>query len=189
MIAVVDETSPEVAGGILYTVVSAVLIADEVSAKEAVSEVLGPARKRPFHWNQEGPVAREAMRDCIETLGVVGRAVVVQCGRRSQERARAVAMSDTVRHLLDEGCSDLLIESRSSIGDGRDAAVILDTLRVAGAAGSLSYEWRTKDEPLIWIADAVGGAVREHLLGEPSEWFEPIRVVTDLAIEYRSMGS
>lgn len=41
------------------------------------------------------------------------------------------------------------------------------------------------DEPLIWIADAICGAVREHLLGAEPAWFEPIRCVTDLTIEYR----
>lgn len=188
MIAVVDETTPELAGAVLYTVVSAVLIADEVTAMDALASVLPAGRKRPFHWNQEGPQAREAMRNCIETVGVVGRAVVVQCGRRTQERARAVALADTVQHLLGEGCSEMLIESRSNAGDGRDRAVILDQLRLQETPGRLAYDWRPKQEPLIWIADAVGGAVREHLLGTEAARFEPIREATDLTIEYRALG-
>lgn len=186
MIAVVDETTPEVAGGILYAVVSVVLIADAVQAKEELATVLPQGRTQPFHWNKEGPRAREAMRVCIEQVGAVGRAMVVQCGRKSQEPARAVALGATIRHLLGEGCSELFIESRAIAGDTRDRAVILDELAAAKAPGALQYEWRTKSEPLLWIADAVGGAVREHLSGGASQWYEPIRAATDLEIEYLS---
>lgn len=66
--------------------------------------------------------------------------------------------------------------------------MILDQLRLQEAPGQLAYDWRPKQEPLIWIADAVGGAVREHLLGTEPAWFEPIREVTDLTIEYRALG-
>lgn len=61
MIAVIDETTPEVDGSILYTVVSAVLIADVAEARLALDAVL-PDRKRPFHWNQEGPTGAIALR-------------------------------------------------------------------------------------------------------------------------------
>ena len=38
-----------------------------------------------------------------------------------------------------------------------------------------TYDWRTKAEPLLWVADAVGGAWREHLIGRNSEPFERLQ--------------
>lgn len=186
MIAIVDETTPEIGGGILYAVVSAVLVASEVEARAELTAVLGPSRRRPFRWSQEGPRAREAMVACMASIGVVGRAVVVQCGRRGQERARAIALADTVRHVLSEGCSELLIESRSQAEDGRDRSVVLDTLATVQPSRELRYGWHGKDEPLLWFADAAAGAVREHLQGEDAGWFGAIRGATDLTIDYRS---
>lgn len=183
MIAVIDETTPEVDGAILYTVVSAVLIADAVEARKVLAEVV-PGRVRPFHWNEEGPVARRAMVDCLDAIGVVARAHVVQCGRRGQERARRVGMEATVSVLLEEGCSDLLIESRDEAGDGRDRAAILDLLRRENRPGELNYSWVTKTESLVWVADAIGGAVREHLTGSEPEWYEPVASASGLTIDW-----
>lgn len=187
MIAVIDETTPEVDGAILYTVVSAVVIADVAEARLALANVL-PDRKRPFHWNQEGPTARAAMVDCLEDIGVVGRAHVVQCGRRSQERARRVSMDATIGALLFDGCSEVLIETRDEASDGRDRAAILDLLRRAGRSGELRYDWVDKSEPLVWIADAIGGAVREHLTGAEPEWYEPMTAAASVTIEWGRIG-
>lgn len=186
MIAVIDETSPEVGGAILYAVVSCVMIEDEAAAKQACAGVIGD-RQRSFHWNKEGPNAREAMVRCMESVGVLARAVVVQCGRKSQEAARAVALADTIDHVLNEGCMSVLIESRTPRDDGRDRSVILDTLTGREDATDFAYDWRTKSEPLIWVADAVGGAVREHLVGTEPEWYDPISKATNLSLSYRSL--
>lgn len=49
MIAVVDETNPEVGGGLLYSVVAGVIIDEEPDARIELAKVI-PERKRPFHW-------------------------------------------------------------------------------------------------------------------------------------------
>lgn len=38
----------------------------------------------------------------------------------------------------------------------------------------IRYDWRTKDEPLLWIADAISGAVSEHLTGKDDDAFTQI---------------
>lgn len=46
--------------------------------------------------------------------------------------------------------------------------IILDVLNATDSPGAIAYEWRRKEEPVLWLADAVCGAVREHLLQTPS---------------------
>ena len=121
----------------------------------------------------------------IEDVGVVGRAVVVPCGRRSQEAARAVALAVTVPQLLDEGCDQLLIEARTPAQDGRDRALILDLLH--GHPSRPAYDWRKKGEELLWIADAIGGAIHDHLRGLDDQWYERMAKATGLVVEYRML--
>ena len=115
---------------------------------------------------------------------MVGRAVVVMCGRKGQERARGVALHDNLGFLRAEGCTQLIIESRSAAENGRDQKVILDHLRTVDVGSRPVYSWSTKSERLLWIADALGGAVREHLLGlDP--WFHAFRDEGILTLDYR----
>jgi hypothetical protein len=103
MIAVIDETTPEANGRILYVVASAIIFTDADSAREAIAAVLPSGRKRPFHWHDEGPLARQAMIRTIKGLGVMGRAHVCVCGRRGQEAARASALRMGFSSLLSDG--------------------------------------------------------------------------------------
>jgi hypothetical protein len=52
------------------------------------------------------------------------------------------------------------------------------------AGRDLKYEWQSKQECLLWVADAIGGAVREHLLGEDTAWFDKIQAATGLELRY-----
>jgi hypothetical protein len=45
-----------------------------------------------------------------------------------------------------------------------------------------------KSEPLVWIADAIGGAVREYLTNVEPAWYEPVTVATSLTIEWSRIG-
>lgn len=183
VLAVVDETVPFVGGGVCYAVLSAILLRDEIEALDALAEVTAE-RRRPFHANREGPEVRDRMLAAMSEIGVVGRAIVVQCGRRSQEAARAVALRATVGLLLDDGCGRLVIETRSTAQNGRDQAVILDTLRERKAPGALTFTWEAKTNRILWIADAIGRAVHEHLTGVESDWYHQVVSATGLTVEY-----
>lgn len=75
-------------------------------------------------------------------------------------------------------------KSRDRKQDSYDQAVILDTLRPIAGSEGFSYDWKTKQEPLLWIADAISGGVREHLMGKSSFWFDEIEAATGLTIIY-----
>jgi hypothetical protein len=60
-----------------------------------------------------------------------------------------------------EGAGHVIIESGDAATDGRDKATLLDTHRNDGGV-PFTYTWATKAEPLLWLADAIAGAVGEH---------------------------
>jgi hypothetical protein len=36
---------------------------------------------------------------------------------------------------------------------------------------SFVYDWRSKNEQVLWLADAIAGAVGEYVTGQNTEWF------------------
>jgi hypothetical protein len=177
MLAVLDETYPELPGGVAYVVGAAVILAEEHAARAAVTGIFGDMQRvRPFHWHEEGPAAREAMIAVLGEIGAVAHVCVhYPTGRKKLEAARAGALGEVVPLILRDGASTLLIESRGAVEDSRDRAVILDTLNALDRSGELHYEWRTKAEPLLWLADCICGTVREQLLQIDDQPFEQLR--------------
>lgn len=171
--AVVDEASPAGRHGIYYVVTAAMLL-DPGQVTQALGEVIPPGRKRPFHWAVEGPHARGRMMQLIEDLGVVAHVCVhYPTGRRGQEAARRSALQELVPAVVAEGAEELIIESRSAREDLRDRQSMIEALH--GSTSALRYRWATKEEPLLWIADAVCGVVKEYLLAENQVPFERLR--------------
>ena len=170
MRAALDETYPELRGGIAYVVAATVVVADEAATAAALSTVvIEPGRKRPFHWHSEGPTAKTRLVDCLIKLGAVAHVCVhYPTGRKKIETARAAGLREVIPLLLAEGTTELIIESRGP-QDLRDRAVILDTLHDLGTPGDLAYHWRPKAEPFLWLADGVCGAVRGFLLGDADQ--------------------
>jgi len=163
--AALDESTPELPNGIAYVMTGVVLLANEAAARSAAQAVVPPGRLRPFHWHREGPVAREAMMSCLVETGAIARVYVhTPTGRRRQEAARAKALGLLVPELVAEGAEHLCIESRGSRADHKDRAVLLDSLNPKGGSSAMTYDWRSKNEPLLWLADGVCGAVADFLL-------------------------
>jgi hypothetical protein len=165
MIALIDEAVPALPGGLAYVVGSTVLLVDDVTAKAAIANVLTrPGRTRPFHWAREGATIRQNMIDCLIEIGAVAHVCVHHpTGRKKTEAAREIGLREVIPRLLQDGATTLLIESRAK-QDVHDRDVILDILERSGRSGRLTYDWRDKTESLLWLPDAVCGAVSEFLL-------------------------
>ena len=172
MIAVIDESTPEAGGGVFYVVTAGIVFDENVEvARAAMRNVIdAPGRTRSFHWHREGSTVRGAMCAAIEQLGVVAHVTVGHpTARHGQERARALALARMLPQLLGDGVDEVLIERRSELQDQRDRSVILDVLRAHGRSGELVYRWVAKTEPLVWIADALGGIMSDYLLGRDDQ--------------------
>jgi hypothetical protein len=182
VIALIDE-SIRFADRPTHYVVAAVMFAGEPSAiRTRIAMVVSqdPDRSRPFHWATEGTRARQAMVQCAHAINaVVHTGIYYPTGRRDQEQARAILLADVLLpQLLNAGVTELLIESRDNhrgrLGaqDARDLQTIRNYLRPW--RGSPTFSWVGKDEPLLWIADAVAGAAREHADGTDRRWLEAL---------------
>lgn len=184
MIAVIDESSPEGPGGIYYVVSAAVLLDADVVGT-ALGALFDAQRTRPFHWTREGPEARARVVELLCTSGVVAHVTVHHpVGRRRQEQARTAALEELVPLIAAEGATELVIESRRPKDDERDRSTILDVARALDLV--LTYRWEAKEERLLWLADAVCGAVKEYLLGEDAAPYELLHASGVLSeIRYR----
>jgi hypothetical protein len=145
-------------------------------------------RQRRLHWRDETGPRRTKI---AATIGAVDMAAVVVVGvpmaNRRQERARRLCMETLLPTLeQDYGVSRVFLEARTQTLTRKDREhvanlvgkrLITPALRVDSA--------RPLEEPMLWIPDAVAGAVGADRLGNP-EWLDIIRhKVTEVAIELR----
>lgn len=97
-----------------------------------------------------------------------------------------------MRHELHSRPCESQADGVPSIGDAKARPRV--TRCSHSSATSMCWEepgWSAADveakrEPgrLLWIADAVAGAVRSYLVGAPDEWYERFRSITAVDIEY-----
>ena len=172
LVAAIDETVPQVQGGVTYTLV-ATIFRDVQDARRDIQD-LTAGRTRPIHWHREGPTIREAAFGLIEHHVIEGRALARRASRVGQVSARAVLMAELVVDLASYGVDHMIIESRGTLEDGRDRNAILDCLHGL-AISNITYDWRTKVEPLFGYPDALAGITREHLTLEHSPGFSRLQ--------------
>lgn len=161
-IAIIDETAPELPGGIVYVVAAAVILPQSNITELLRQTVMGSGRTRPFHWRKEGPTARERMIEAMAELGCVIHAHAVSpVGRKQQERARSQALIKIARSVIAEGVDSLLIESRKGGLDWRDGKTLTPF-----EAENLRWSFHPAHEPIMWIADAACGVLHDYFGGQ-----------------------
>ena len=169
VLAVIDESSP-VAGAGVYYIVTAAVVLDWSNIRHRVVGVVGE-RTSPFHYRREGPEAIERMATVLEEAELVASVLWRPVARRGQVAARRGLLAAHARRLADDGVTHLIIESGDGTSDQRDRQTLLDTFAADGGV-PFRYDWRSKAEPLLWIADAICGITAEHLLGNCNAIFD-----------------
>jgi hypothetical protein len=183
LVVVIEESSPsDGAGGITYVVAAAALF-EPITMSGKIGAIFGSVRTRPFHWNTEGPTARQRTVDLLLEEGVIALVTYAHVGRRTQVASRQRMIAVLSRWAVAEGAGHIIIESGDAATDGRDKATLLDTHRNDGGV-PFTYAWETKAEPLLWLADAIAGAVGEHLVGKDSTWFDQLEAGGVIQLEY-----
>jgi hypothetical protein len=184
MLVVIDESSPDnQAGGVAYVVTAAAMLAvPEVVT--GLTEMLPASRKRPFHWAKEGPAARKAIIDVIISTGVVAVAHCAYVSRRGQLPVRLEMLADLSSWAAIEGATHLMIEASDDATIGRDRKALLDRHRELGGV-PFAYDWRSKSEPVLWVADAIAGSVGEFVVNKNAHWFEQLRDAGAVNLRFR----
>ncbi|TAJ48554.1 MAG: hypothetical protein EPO52_10555 [Herbiconiux sp.] len=140
-----------------------------------------------LHWRDESEARRRWIVERIVELGPMN-VVISHLDLRAHrlERYRRKCLEALYHHLVAMDVLDLTFESRSAPQDRNDRAHLValqaqglySRLRIAHARGG--------DEPLLWIADAVLGALNASASGEPRH-FDALR--STVLIESRTPTS
>lgn len=119
-----------------------------------------------FHWRNDSDAVREKVISLVNQQAIGCRAYVVRRVAK-QERARALCLD---RFLWDDkqaGDHELVFETRQERNDKQDRAKIIHAQQRRVASEALRYRFEyPQQEPLLWLADAVAGAVAWTLAGE-----------------------
>lgn len=152
-----------------YLVGAAILDAAECEAmREELRPLLLPGQIK-LHWTDEGARRRARVIDAIVSLGPMNVIVSHVSERQNKmERFRRKCLELMYFEFSSMKLHDVTLESRSLKQDARDRAHIV-ALQAQGLDRRIRVAHsRGGDEPLLWIADAVLGAVNSARLGEPS---------------------
>lgn len=185
LLVVVDESSPDNrAGGVAYVVTAAAVLSlpDVITG---LSEMFPAPRQRPFHWAREGPEARNGILDVIILTGVISIAHCAHVSRRGQLAARLEMLADLSDWAAAEGATHVMIEASDDVTIGRDRKALMDRHRDSGGV-PFAYDWRSKGERALWVADAIAGSVGEFVTGKNASWFE--KLVAAGAVDLRFRG-
>jgi hypothetical protein len=125
-------------------------------------------RSGRLHWAHESPKKRDAIASLIAGMDLAAVVVVgTPMHGSKQERVRRCCLERILYELAGIGVTDVLMESRSPAPDRRDVRLV-DSARNKGIlpAGLLVNFARPTEDPMLWIPDAVAGAVTADVLGE-----------------------
>lgn len=161
--AFADESFQEDSAGGFY-VVAAAVFAEEVepAAREELIALRGSKRGGKLHWNDLNTQQRHNVsKKIVELEGFHVVVVGTPVPPKRQERARAKCLRQLVFELHSYGVVHLLMEARSqqlNLRDVRTVAVARQEL-AKGSEFQIGHI-AGHDEPLLWAADVVAGAVR-----------------------------
>lgn len=171
VVGVVDESARIAGAGVYFLVCSATVLEPDAKRK-AIQSVIGH-RARPFHYSQEGSKAITAMVDLMVDLDIPASCRWRSIGRRKQAGTRPELLRSHLPDLRNSGVTHLIIEAGEATANQSDNGVLLDYFRREGEP-AFAYDWRSKREPLLWVADAVCGIVGDHLTGKRHQAFEQL---------------
>lgn len=186
---VIDESSDEVGGSHRYMIGAGVLVTRlEATRAQIESVVFGPeGRVRPFHWVDEGAVRRHAMLDLVGALGIEVFAVVSTAQTRHHlEHVRDQCLRELFRNTRHSGIERIVIESRERVisvtgQNRRDYTTLIEARHAGELSPRVRYDWVLKSDPLVWLADAVAGAVLAAERGDMS-WLDRLGQLTRIQI-------
>lgn len=166
--AFLDESSSVLSDDRQEYLVGATIL--EGSACEAVRDELRPLLlpgQIKLHWTDESARRRARIVDAIAGLGTM-QVIVSHVSERQNrtERFRRKCLESLYYEFASMKLYDVLLESRSPRQDKCDRAHIVALQGQGMGRGIRVSHQRGGDEPLLWIADAVLGAVNSARRGE-----------------------
>jgi hypothetical protein len=149
--------------------------------------VLLQGKQRRLHWRDEDGPQRTKIVAAISAIDMAAVVVVgVPMAKRQQERARRICMETLLPTPEQFGVSQVFLEARTQTLIHRDRQQVANLVgkKLITPALRVSIA-RPLEEPMLWVPDAVAGAVGADRLGNP-EWLDVIRdSVTEIDVTVR----
>lgn len=147
----------------------------EVDAFEEVRDAMRGLKlkdQKKLHWRDEDNARQLLIAETIGALPIEHLVVIRDDAEGDRdERRRRTCMQRLTYELAQMGVGPMTLESRGRADDKRDRDV-LDGFR---ATGSIDSSLRMDHvpgpaEPMLWVPDAVCGAVVSDRVGDPQHW-------------------
>lgn len=175
--AFVDESEPNGTGhGGAYIMVASLPLADDLDDLRQSLMGLRPGSQKKLHWYESVDSLRAQTIELISTLQFIHWAVVVNPpGGDSPERRRRSCM-ERLFHEVEglQAIDRIVMESRGPADDKRDMEMvsILRNKKVVTSSIKVDHV-RGPQEPLLWVPDAVCGAMNAREAGD-STWCDQL---------------
>jgi hypothetical protein len=153
------------------TYVLSVILVDSDSVSEVQSAMRELREKgTKLHWRDLLPKRRTAVVEAMKLLPVTGLVVVRSRSdlRDRPERRRRKCLERLLPEVADLGCSRLVLESRGPADDDRDRRMLDSLHRQQRLTVGLHLDHVPgPQEPALWAADALCGAVVSNRVKDP----------------------
>jgi hypothetical protein len=165
----VDESVHEQPG--LYVLAAAVADPAECDPVRSALRDLVPAGSDRLHWREQDDPARAKVAATVAGCDLTSVVVVgVEMSPRHQERARRQCMTHLLARLHDLGVTQVWLESRTRSLNDKDRHLVdrLRGQRLLPRSLRVDIELPSR-EPMLWVPDAIAGAVAAARKGGNSE--------------------
>lgn len=176
--ALVDESFRRGVDGRGYSLLAAAIVPDVASAtiERQLRDFVQPGQRR-FHWRDERPEYREGFMALVAGLAPLEVFALAYCqvtaNQKKAQHARVRSTWALVDDLRQRDVGTLVFESRQERNDVQDRREIILAQKAGVASASLVYRHgRPKEEPLLWLPDAVAGAVGDDIARHDPRYVE-----------------
>lgn len=170
MAGFVDESSaPRGEGQREYLICAAIApMAETEAIRERLRPLLRPGQRK-LHWTDAGSADRRKIVETIAALEPMNVVVThLSEAQRKEERFRRKCLELLYFELVGTEVFDLTLECRTRAQDKNDRAHIVALQGSHGLDRRMRIAHvRGEAEPMLWIADAVLGAINDVHRGEP----------------------
>ena len=131
-----------------------------------------------LHWVGEAMKRRDLIAEAVGRMDIAAIvAVSTPMERSRQERARRCCLERLLYELDQFGVTEAWLESRTATQDRRDLRLVDSARRKGLVSHEVQVRFaRPSGEPMLWLPDAVAGAMSAAVLGE-DRWLTAMAAV------------
>ncbi len=164
----VDEsTRMRGSGTSIYVLAATVLEVEQADDARRVVQAIRLPGLSFLHWHEESRDRRRQITAAIAELDTLHTVVVgAPVDTTKPEKARAACLVRLAAELAGLGVQHMLFEGRTALQNRRDVAIIAELRSRRTIPERFAVDFAGKgDDPMLWIADIIAGAVGASLTG------------------------